>query len=155
MALQLLAYAIGVMQEFHVARVDAFAFAPHGPAEWKFSLERTDLDRFVELAEDLAARTTREIADRKPLDLRSGRHCQYCPALATCPTATEIAVCARRGRLGPDADPRRKRRVPNRRRSTARAEMGRGEGGREFHREVQEGRWGSSRGQRIRLPRAT
>ena len=90
--LQLLAYGIGAMQEFEVERVNAFAFAPHGPAEWCFTLERADLDGYVQLAEELAARTMRDAHDEEPLDLRAGRHCQYCPALSTCPAATENAL---------------------------------------------------------------
>ncbi len=87
--LQLLAYSIGLMQEHDLSLVLAYLYAPHGPAEWHFSLERDDLPRFLEIAERLQSHTARALDDYgdRELDLRAGPHCQYCPALATCPAA--------------------------------------------------------------------
>jgi len=79
---QLYAYAIGLSQRFDLARVDAFAFAPHGPTTIRLEYfpnhadAREDVDRIADAAES----SGREL-------VAGWEQCQYCRARPACPEA--------------------------------------------------------------------
>ncbi len=79
---QLYAYAIGLAQSFGLDRVNALAFAPHGPTTVRLeyfpseAAAREDVDRIADAAES----TGREL-------VAGWEQCQYCRARPACPEA--------------------------------------------------------------------